>query len=311
MPWCIYMHTNKINGKVYIGQTCQKPEDRWQNGKGYQHNPLFYNAIQKYGWDGFEHEIIEREIQTQEEANQKEIYYISYYNSYEEGYNLTKGGNNAEHRGKSVYQINISTLQIIATYPTLRHAERAVEGDHTLIGRVCEHQQINGRYNITAYGFYWCYEEDYFDGWRPLTKKETHTSGEEVYQIKKNGDEYYIVGSYPSILDAANKTNTPNSNIWQCCNNGTYITAGGFYWCYAKDYSPSWKPRENKNEARQKIIRCKNTKEIFYKAQDAANFAGLKRPDSIYKVCLGKQKTAGRHPITGDRLEWEYVEEDA
>ena len=36
--FCVYMHTNKINGKKYIGQTCQKPETRWGiGGKKYPH----------------------------------------------------------------------------------------------------------------------------------------------------------------------------------------------------------------------------------------------------------------------------------
>ena len=34
--YCIYMHKNTINGKVYVGQTCQKPEDRWgKDGRNY------------------------------------------------------------------------------------------------------------------------------------------------------------------------------------------------------------------------------------------------------------------------------------
>ena len=49
--YVIYMHKNKINGKVYIGQTCQNPpEKRWANGKGYSHNPYFTEAIEKYGF---------------------------------------------------------------------------------------------------------------------------------------------------------------------------------------------------------------------------------------------------------------------
>ena len=55
--YTIYIHRNKINNKAYIGQTCNDPKKRWENGNGYKKQPHFYNAIQKYGWDGFEHII--------------------------------------------------------------------------------------------------------------------------------------------------------------------------------------------------------------------------------------------------------------
>ena len=92
MAWCIYKHTNKINGKVYIGQTCQAPEDRWQNGNGYRSCPKFWAAIEEYGWHSFIHEIIEDNIITQEEANFRERYWIHTYNSIDEGYNILPGG---------------------------------------------------------------------------------------------------------------------------------------------------------------------------------------------------------------------------
>ena len=46
--YTIYMHKNKINNKVYIGQTIQNPKDRWKNGKGYKTCISFNNAIEKY-----------------------------------------------------------------------------------------------------------------------------------------------------------------------------------------------------------------------------------------------------------------------
>lgn len=55
--YIVYRHTSP-NGKVYIGITSRKPEQRWKNVNGYKDSPKFYNAIKKYGWDNFKHEIL-------------------------------------------------------------------------------------------------------------------------------------------------------------------------------------------------------------------------------------------------------------
>lgn len=91
--YIVYAHKNKINGKFYIGLTKQNPAIRWRNGEGYKESPLFYSAILKYGWENFEHIILESNL-SKEEAEQKEKYYIKYYNSNDKnnGYNLTSGG---------------------------------------------------------------------------------------------------------------------------------------------------------------------------------------------------------------------------
>lgn len=93
--YLIYCHTNKFNGKRYIGQTSQTVEKRWQNGCGYRIGTYIRKAIDKYGWENFDHEILETDL-TLEEANEREKYYIALYNTYnsEYGYNLTFGGNN-------------------------------------------------------------------------------------------------------------------------------------------------------------------------------------------------------------------------
>lgn len=90
--WCIYKHTNKINNKSYIGKTTN-PKHRWENnGSKYQTCPYFWNAIKKYGWDGFEHSILEDNL-TQEQADSKEKEYIQIYNTLSpNGYNLASGG---------------------------------------------------------------------------------------------------------------------------------------------------------------------------------------------------------------------------
>ena len=92
--YIVYQHKNKINGKIYIGITSQEPELRWGvNGSNYKSSPHFYSAIQKYGWDNFEHNILFKNL-SKEEACLKEQELIKYYNSMnrEHGYNSTSGG---------------------------------------------------------------------------------------------------------------------------------------------------------------------------------------------------------------------------
>lgn len=91
----IYAHINKINGKIYIGQTCYKYiTTRWKNGEGYKHSPHFYNAIKKYGWDNFEHIILFENIQGYELADIIERELIKKYKSNQPkfGYNISDGG---------------------------------------------------------------------------------------------------------------------------------------------------------------------------------------------------------------------------
>ena len=87
----IYKYTNKVNGKVYVGKTCTSLAKRARRGEGYRGCVYFWNAIQKYGWENFEPEILEEGL-TPEEATIKEVEYIEKYNSAdcEFGYNIVK-----------------------------------------------------------------------------------------------------------------------------------------------------------------------------------------------------------------------------
>lgn len=91
--YCVYCHTNRVNGKKYIGITCMSPKKRWANGNGYN-GMILGRAIKKYGWDAFSHEILFNDL-SEEEARSKEIYLIEKYQTCNPkyGYNQSVGGN--------------------------------------------------------------------------------------------------------------------------------------------------------------------------------------------------------------------------
>ena len=124
--YTVYKHVNKINGKVYVGLT-NNVKRRWRNsGYFYKGSPYFKHAIDKYGWDNFEHEILFEHL-TEEEAKQKETEMVLYYRSNEPdyGYNLTNGGDlnvpNEEVRQK------ISKSKSNMTGEQLQHVKEAAQ----------------------------------------------------------------------------------------------------------------------------------------------------------------------------------------
>lgn len=92
--WKVYVHINKHNGKRYVGVTSKnKPEHRWNSGRGYKENPHFISAINKYGWDSFEHVILYDQL-SENEAKDIECELIKKWNTQNTkyGYNIASGG---------------------------------------------------------------------------------------------------------------------------------------------------------------------------------------------------------------------------
>lgn len=110
MSYTVYKHTTP-NGKVYIGITKQEPAKRWLNGKGYQNQEYFYNAILKYGWKQIKHEILFRGL-TKPEAEEKEIELIKIYDSTnrEKGYNIARGGHVNNLTEESIEKIRLANV---------------------------------------------------------------------------------------------------------------------------------------------------------------------------------------------------------
>ena len=86
----VYVHENKINGKMYCGITKQPLHQRWKKGNGYKRNIKFYHAIQKYGWDNFNHIVLCKTCKDRALLLEKTL--VKYYKSRNLSYNITDGG---------------------------------------------------------------------------------------------------------------------------------------------------------------------------------------------------------------------------
>lgn len=212
--YVVYKHTNKINHKVYIGLTSQKPCHRWGRGTGYKpKNPnnesYIYNAILKYGWDNFTHEILYSDL-TKEEAEQKEIEMIAKYKSNQRkfGYNIDSGGN-------SVGKMSAETIQ------KLKDIHKDKEANAERYRKISESRKgmkftEEHRENLSK-----AKKGKYFGEENPIARAV------EQYSL----DMEYIK-TYGSIADARNELGVSSGNICRAIKYNR--TAGGYRWRYAQ-----------------------------------------------------------------------------
>ena len=131
----IYKIPNIQNNKVYIGQTIRPIEQRFHRHLNDALNNIldthFARAIRKYGKDSFIIEEIDT-AQSQDELNQKEQYWIKYYNSVEDGYNETDailkcGGNTYQSKTEEEMEVikeKIRQTKLGANNPMARKIKR-------------------------------------------------------------------------------------------------------------------------------------------------------------------------------------------
>ena len=207
--WCVYVHINKVNGKRYVGITSRKPKTRWGNGNDY--GAYFYNAIQKYGWDNFEHIVCLSNLSL-EDANDFEELLIKKFNSTNpnNGYNSRTGGANSKLSEQTRQKISQSRKGQTPSKETKDKISKALRGKNNpwfgkkLPKEVCQKlsDAMKGINN-------------------PRCKKILQ------YDTNKN-----LIAIWDCMAQASEELNITQSNITKCCK-GQRKSAGGFIWEYA------------------------------------------------------------------------------
>lgn len=235
--YSVYKHTNNINGKVYIGITKQVPERRWQNGHGYA-GTFFWNAIVKYGWDNFKHEVLLTGL-SKEDACRIEKELISAYNSRdrEYGYNICEGGQTGDNLAgytKSGKE-NRNAVMVRRIYPntgeekvfdTIAQAAKEMGINHRGISKNCH------GLSKTYYGYKWEYVE------KEVEKPFRHEIGKypHVHQWKKvmaiDQDGTKMI--FDSISSAAKNVGDRANNIGRYAN-GIRNDPKGRRWSFVFD----------------------------------------------------------------------------
>lgn len=111
--WKVYCHTNKVNGKKYIGITSERfLRHRFHRGEGYRSCKVFYRAIKKYGWDAFRSEVL-RDNLTMWQALSLEHDYVKKFRTTDPryGYNMVDGG----HAPRPISEEGRNALRVAAT----------------------------------------------------------------------------------------------------------------------------------------------------------------------------------------------------
>lgn len=254
----IYITTNNINGKKYIGKKKYDKRGYWKLYLG--SGVILGKAIKKYGRDNFSKEIIE-ECDTQDMLNVKEKYWINYYDAVNSinYYNIASGGDGGD---------------VISGYT---EEEKRKIYDHRF-----DNISINQGGN------------------NPNAKQVICLNTMEIFC---------------TTVEAARYGNTSDTMIQSCCHRRNHTHTAGCHpltkerlqWeYYNKNKEYTFIPYQRDYNSISRNVKCINTGKIFNSVKDAAKYANVS-DGGIRFCCQGKYKTSGTHPVTKEKLYWEYV----
>ena len=203
--WTVYIHISPSN-KYYVGITSQKPKYRWNNGEGYKYNVYFYRAVQKYGWNNIQHEIIAEHL-THDEACDMEKTLIKKLQANDRmyGYNLTDGGQGISGMKRSPETIEKIRQANIGKTFSPEVIEKIRRGN---LGKKLSEETLAKR-------------SAYFKN----TPDEELGNTVTVYQFTKEG---VFVDLFYSVKTASEFTGIHKSNISHAAINN--LSAGGYLW---------------------------------------------------------------------------------
>lgn len=238
--YTVYCHTFP-HGKVYVGLTKLTTDKRFKNGGGYKSCPLMERAIQKWGWENIDHDVI-AEVETLNEAERLERYIISFLRSNNPnfGYNVLSGGDVSQcsKTEELRYKLGRSWRGKKHTEEQRRKISLAMKGKlsgekHPLWGTHAsdETREKQSKAQLQS----WkstarkaeC-SERLLRLWTDEAYREKQSISRQkcVQQYDKSGN---LIAEYPSVKQAAEATGAPPSGISACCT-GRKKSAGGFIW---------------------------------------------------------------------------------
>jgi hypothetical protein len=237
----IYKITNVLDGKVYIGQTMRKFEDRKKEHlKSFKDNKsqtVLIKAVLKHGVDNFNFEVVEE--CNNDQIDEKEIYYIKQYNSKApNGYNVRSGGreklnttNSNRHTvAKPVYQYTIEG-DFIKEFKSASQAALELNIHNTTISQCCRGERLS------TGGFIWSRKK--VDNFNNIEKIKIYhnrslennivTYVKNIYQFDLNGT---LLNKYSSVKDASLATNISEQAIYKCLSKKNKISKRMYKWSY-------------------------------------------------------------------------------
>jgi hypothetical protein len=167
----IYKVENLINGKIYIGQSVNIENRKLEHlSHAGCDKTKFHRALSAYGKNNFKWSILEE--CDRDKLNEREIYWISAYDSFNNGYNMTSGGDGAERKIISQYDLQGNYIR---DYGSITEASLNL---NIPMSNISQAITKNGNHK-SAGGFQWTYKGDPPPGkWQKIYKNnERHNKG--------------------------------------------------------------------------------------------------------------------------------------